>query len=138
MVATAAANFPMRLSDVHVALVDDDESVRKAVGRLLRIACREVDVYASGTELLGALEDHPPDCVVLDMYMPVMNGLDVQAALAERCPGLPVMFITAHDDAQAEARAREAGAIAFLHKPFSEQQLLGAIALAAAAHTRAG
>lgn len=127
----------MYLPDVHVALVDDDESVRKAVGRLLRIACREVDVYASGVELLDAIVEHRPDCVVLDMYMPAMSGLEVQAALAARCPGLPVVFISAHDDAAAEQRARDAGAHAFLHKPFTEQQLLAAVASATAPLTRA-
>ena len=136
MMATAAANFPMRLSDVHVALVDDDESVRKAVSRLLRVACVEVDVYASGRELLYALADHPLDCVVLDMYMPAMNGLDVQADLAAHHPGLPIVFISAHDDAAAEQRALDAGAVAFLHKPFTEQQLLAAIATATAADAR--
>ena len=128
----------MPLSDVHVALVDDDESVRKAVGRLLRLACQEVDVYSSGSEFLAGLHAAVPDCVVLDMYMPVMSGLDVQAALAERCPGLPIVFITAHDDPVAEQRALEAGAAAFLHKPFSEQQLLSAIATATAADTHTG
>ena len=127
----------MRLSDVHVALVDDDESVRKAVGRLLRIACTDVDVYASGAEFMHAVGDHLPDCVVLDMYMPSMSGLDVQAALAEQYPGLPIIFISAHDDAQAELRALDAGASAFLHKPFSEQQLLGAISKATSADMHA-
>lgn len=131
-------NFPMLLPDVHVALVDDDESVRKAVGRLLRLACRAVDVYASGRELLDALTEHAPDCVVLDMYMPGMSGLEVQAALAAQRPDLPIVFITAHDDAAAEQRALEAGAIAFLRKPFSEQQLFAAIAAATAAQWHAG
>jgi FixJ family two-component response regulator len=122
----------MRLPNVHVALVDDDESVRKAVGRLLRVARIEVDAYASGRDFLNALADHQPDCVVLDMYMPAMSGLDVQADLAAHHPGLPVVFITAHDDTAAEQRALDAGAVAFLHKPFSEQQLLAAIATATA------
>lgn len=128
----------MRRPAVHVALVDDDVSVRKAVGRLLRVASIEVDVYASGNEFLNALEEHPADCVVLDMYMPVMGGLEVQAALAVNHPSLQVIFITAHDDAAAEQRALEAGAVAFLHKPFSEQQLLGAIEKATAGGVRTG
>lgn len=118
----------MRLPNVHVALVDDDESVRRAVGRLLRIASIEVDEYASGREFLSAVADHPPNCVVLDMYMPVMSGLDVQADLVTHHPALPIVFISAHDDAAAEQRALDAGAVAFLHKPFSEQVLLAAIA----------
>lgn len=128
----------MRLPNLHVALIDDDESVRKAVGRLLRVANMDVDVYASGRDFLNALADHPPDCVVLDMYMPAMSGLDVQADLAAHHPELPIVFISAHDDAAAEQRALQAGAVAFLHKPFSEQQLLAAIAAATAASARAG
>jgi FixJ family two-component response regulator len=128
----------MRLPRVHVALIDDDESVRKAVGRLLRIASVDVDEYASGQEFLNALAEHPVDCVVLDMYMPVMSGLEVQANLAKNHPSLPIVFISAHDDAAAERHALQAGAAAFLHKPFSEQQLLGAIAKATAAATHAG
>lgn len=127
----------MRLPDVHVALVDDDDSVRRAVARLLRIAGLEVDVYATGEAFLNALETRPPDCVVLDMYMPTMSGLDVQAALVAQRPGLPIVFISAHDDAAVERHALAAGAAAFLHKPFSEQQLLSAIATATAADTRA-
>lgn len=127
----------MDLHDVHVALVDDDESVRKAVGRLLRSACRDVVVYASGSDFLASLLQRVPDCVVLDMYMPVMSGLDVQAELKRLRPDLPIVFITAHDDALAEQRALQAGAAAFLHKPFTEQQLLAAIATAAAMDTRA-
>ena len=138
MMATVAVTSPMRLPNVHVALVDDDESVRKAVGRLLRVACMDVEEYASGREFLRALADPLPDCVVLDMYMPAMNGLEVQADLATHHPGLPVVFISAHDDAAAEQRAMEAGAVVFLHKPFSEQKLLDAIATATDADKRAG
>ena len=123
----------MRLPDVHIALVDDDDSVRRAVGRLLRVAGMEVDVYASGAEFLNALEERPPDCLVLDMYMPAMSGLDVQAAVNAHHPGLPIVFITAHDDAAAEQLGLDAGAVACLHKPFSERHLLSAIATATAA-----
>lgn len=128
----------MQLSDVQVALVDDDESVRKAVGRLLRTACRNVDVYASGAAFLEALPAHLPDCIVLDMSMPAMSGLDIQAVLGQRCPALPIVFITAHDDAVAEQRALAAGAHAFLHKPFTEQQLLVAIGSAVVVTAQAG
>ena len=123
----------MRLPDIHVALVDDDDSVRRAVGRLLRVAGMEVDVYASGMEFLNALGERPPDCLVLDMYMPAMSGLEVQAAVNARHLALPIVFITAHDDAAAEQRGLDAGAMACLHKPFSEHHLLSAIATTTAA-----
>lgn len=117
----------MRLHNVHVAVVDDDDSVRRAVGRLLRVAGMDVEVYASGNDFLNDLENHLPDCVVLDMYMPSMTGLDVQASMIARHLQLPVIFITAHDDQAAEQRAIAAGAVAFLHKPFTEQLLIAAI-----------
>ena len=123
----------MRLNEVHVALVDDDDSVRKAVGRLLRVAGMEVDVYASGSDFLNDIEKHLPDCVVLDICMPSMTGLEVQANLAARHLNLPIVFITAHDDLAREQRALAAGAVACLHKPFSEQLLLATIAIAAGA-----
>ena len=126
----------MRLNEVHVALVDDDDSVRKAVGRLLRVAGMEVDVYASGNDFLNDLEKHLPDCVVLDICMPSMTGLEVQANLAARHLNLPIVFITAHDDLPREQRALAAGAVACLHKPFSEQLLLATIANATGAEAR--
>lgn len=128
----------MRLQDVHVALVDDDDSVRRAVGRLLSVAGMHVSVYASGDELLKDLDRQPPDCVVLDMCMPAMSGLDVQAALTALHYRVPIVFITAHDDPAAEQRGLNAGAITCLHKPFSEQALLAAIAQATEAHAANG
>jgi FixJ family two-component response regulator len=116
-----------------VALVDDDESVRRALARLLRMAGMEVNVYASGSEFLEAIADHRPDCVVLDLYMPAMTGMEVQVRLATRHPHLPIVFITAHDDPSAVQAVLAAGASTCLHKPFSEKQLLSAIASATAA-----
>jgi FixJ family two-component response regulator len=116
-----------------VALVDDDESVRRALARLLRMAGMEVDVYASGSEFLEAITDHRPDCVVLDLYMPAMTGMEVQVRLAARHPHLPIVFITAHDDPSAVQAVLAAGASTCLRKPFSEQQLLSAIASATTA-----
>lgn len=123
----------MRGGALKVALVDDDESVRRALARLLRMAGVEVDVYASGSEFLGAITDHPPDCVVLDMYMPAMTGMEVQVRMATGCPQLPIVFITAHDDPSAVRAVLAAGASTCLRKPFSEQQLLSAISSATAA-----
>jgi FixJ family two-component response regulator len=120
----------MHLQDLHIALIDDDDSVRRAIGRLLRVVGMEVEVYGSGSEFLDALGDHLPDCVVLDIHMPAMSGLDVQAALVARHVNLPVVFMTAHEDAVAEQCGLETGAVACLHKPFSECYLLSAIATA--------
>lgn len=122
----------MHLRDVKVALVDDDYSVRGAVARLLRVAGLHVDAYASGSEFLRELHSHRPDCVLLDMHMPSMSGLEVQAQLTTRSPPPPIVFITAHDDPVAERRGRAAGAFACLHKPVSEDLLLATIADAVA------
>ena len=118
----------MQLHDVRVALVDDDDSVRVAVARLLRSAGLRVDVYASGSEFLREVQGHRPDCVLLDMFMPSMSGLEVQAQLAARSLPMPIVFITAHDDPVAERRGRAAGAFACMHKPFPGALLLATIA----------
>jgi FixJ family two-component response regulator len=127
----------MRGGALKVALIDDDESVRRALARLLRLAGMEVHVYASGSEFLEAITDHRPDCVVLDMYMPAMTGMEVQVRLAARRPHLPIVFITAHDNPSAVQAVLGAGASTCLRKPFSEQQLLSAIfsATTAVVHT---
>lgn len=126
------AETPVPPSQLRVALVDDDESVCVATGRLLRVVGYEVEMYRSGQEFLAAIGERPPDCVVLDVHMPVLGGLAVQAALAARSRQLPVVFITAHEDADERRRALAAGATAYLYKPFSQEKLLDAIASAIA------
>jgi FixJ family two-component response regulator len=120
---------------IKVALVDDDESVRRALGRLLRMTGMQVDLNASGREFLAAITDDRPDCVILDMYMPEMTGMEVQVALAWRCPDLPIVFITAHDNPVVVQDVLAAGAETVLRKPFSEQELISAIHAAVAART---
>jgi len=120
---------------IKVALVDDDESVRRALGRLLRMAGMQVDLYASGCEFLADITADGPDCVVLDMYMPEMTGMEVQVVLTSRCPDLPIVFITAHDNPVVVRAVLAAGAETVLRKPFSEQQLLSAIHAAVAKTT---
>jgi FixJ family two-component response regulator len=120
---------------LHLALVDDDESVRRALSRLLRVAGMEVSAYASGREFLESVCSSVykvPDCLVLDMRMPAMSGIEVQQHLAKCRPDIPIVFITAHEDAAAVQTALEAGASACLKKPFSEQELLSAISSATA------
>ena len=110
-----------------VAVVDDEEAIRKALKRLLRSAGIAVESYASGQEFLQSLAAQRPQCVVLDIGMQGMTGFDVQARLKAARVMVPVIFITALDDPGDEARAMHAGAIAFLRKPFDDEALLAAI-----------
>ncbi len=110
-----------------VAVVDDEEAIRKALKRLLRSAGIAVESYASGPEFLQSLAAQLPQCVVLDIGMQGMTGFDVQAQLKVARMAVPVIFITALNDPGDEARAMQAGAFAFLRKPFDDEALLAAI-----------
>ncbi|MGH8694306.1 MAG: response regulator transcription factor [Burkholderiales bacterium] len=110
--------------------MDDEDAIRKAVRRLLRSAGLAVQTYASGQEFLQSLPARRPDCVVLDIRMPGMTGFDVQARLKAAHVAVPIIFITALDDPEDEPRAMRAGAAAFLRKPFGDEELLAAIAVA--------
>jgi FixJ family two-component response regulator len=110
-----------------IAVVDDDESVRRATRRLLRSAGFEVETYSSGQEFLDAVRYRSPGCVIVDLHMPGMSGLEMQSRLAGSGPKIPVVFITAYDDPGARDRALQAGAVSYLRKPFSEETLLEAI-----------
>jgi FixJ family two-component response regulator len=118
-----------------IAVVDDDHSVRKALQRLLRSVNLDADAYGSGREFLNALSDARPDCLVLDLQMPEMNGLELQQHLAETGIHLPVVVITGHDEPGMRAQCMAAGASTYLRKPLDDQVLLEAIkrAIAAAA-----
>ena len=118
-----------------VAVVDDELPIRKALTRLLRSASFEVQTYGSGTEFLASLETCKPACLVLDIRMQGMTGFDVQARLQAQRIDLPIVFITALDDPQDIARAKQSGAIALLRKPFGDDEFLAAVE-AAAAHDR--
>jgi FixJ family two-component response regulator len=111
-----------------IAIVDDDEAVRKALGRLLRASNLHADSFASGQEFLDSLAASLPDCVVLDLQMPGMTGLDVQHKLALAGLRLPVVIVTAHDAPGMQARCVAAGASAYLNKPLDSDVLLQAIA----------
>jgi FixJ family two-component response regulator len=113
-----------------VALVDDEAPVRVALGRLLRLADYAVLPYASGEEFLDSLAAGAPDCVLLDVHMPGLTGFQVQARLRDLGLRLPVVFITASDDAEIERKALEAGGIRVLRKPFGNQLLLDAVTVA--------
>jgi FixJ family two-component response regulator len=123
----------MEKSRLCVAVIDDDESVRKALKRLLRAANLDADTFASGREFLNSLAARVPDCVVLDLHMPGMNGLDVQQQLARSGLRVPIVVITGHDEPQARAHCLSAGAAAYLRKPLDDETLLDAIHRAAGA-----
>lgn len=117
----------MKKSRPVVAVVDDEEAIRKALERLLRSAGIAVESYASGQDFLQSLPAQRPQCVVLDIGMQGMTGFDVQAQLKAARMAVPIIFITALDDPGDEARAMQAGAFAFLRKPFDDEALLAAI-----------
>jgi FixJ family two-component response regulator len=114
----------------HVAVVDDEEPIRKALMRLMRSAGLSVETFGSGAEFLKSIETRLPDCVVLDLHMPHMDGFTVQADLARKCAALPVIIVTGHDLPNARERAMAGGASAFLRKPVLDRTLLGAISAA--------
>ncbi|HSE85446.1 MAG TPA: response regulator [Candidatus Binatia bacterium] len=107
-----------------IAIVDDDASVCRAISRLLRSLGMNADTFTSGHEFIKHIQTSPsfhPDCVVLDVQMPGMNGLEVQDLLVRSEKPLPVIFITAHDEVSVRERALQAGAVAFLRKPFNDE-----------------
>ena len=111
-----------------LALVDDDEDVRVALARLVASAGFAVESFDSGAEFLQSIEDHEPDCVVLDLHMPGMSGFEVQATLARTHATVPVVVITGHDTPESRARALRLGARDYLCKPVDDEALLAAIA----------
>ena len=107
-----------------VMLVDDDDSVRDALKWLIESVDLHVDAYASATEFLESFDPTASGCLVLDVRMPGMSGLELQENLAAHNCGLPVLIITGHADVAMCVRAFEGGAFAFLEKPINQQNLL--------------
>ena len=110
-----------------VHLVDDDEAVRRSASLILRTTGYIVKTYSSGVELLDATQDIAPGCILMDVRMPHMDGLEVQAELRDRGLSMPVIVMTGHGDVGLAVRAMKAGAIDFLEKPFQKSQLIEAI-----------
>lgn len=123
-----------------VHIVDDDEAIRQSIGFLLRKDGYAVETYPAGTQFLKAVTRETRGCVLLDVRMPDLDGLEVQARLAQSGITLPVIMLTGHGDVTLAVRAIKAGAIEFLEKPFERTALLAAIetALAHAARTDRG
>ncbi len=110
-----------------VFVVDDDLSVRESLKRLLHSARWEVETFASAQEFLDHRKENIPSCLVLDVQLPGLSGLDLQKRIAEANKEIPIVFITGHGDVPTSVRAMKAGAVEFLVKPFSDQDLLDAI-----------
>ena len=117
----------MTIANPRIAVVDDELSVRTALGRLLRLAHYEVAVFGSGEEFLASVATRRPDCLILDVHMPGLDGFDVQARLCVAGIDVPVVFITASDDISLSRKVLEAGGAKLLRKPFSNDVLLKAI-----------
>ena len=110
-----------------VFMVDDDEAVRKAISRLLRSAGIAAAVFASPSEFLAQYNPDTPGCLVLDMAMPDLDGLQLQTALNEKGCILPIIFLTGHGDVSKSVQAMKQGAFDFLSKPAKDKDLLTAV-----------
>jgi CheY-like chemotaxis protein len=122
----------MLIRPLRITILDDDQSVRTAISRLLRTSEISVSLCATGVELFSALDGERPDCLVLDLQMPGMGGLDVMNYLAEIGVSIPTVIITAHDEPGSRETCLAAGALAYLRKPLDADELLLAIERAAA------
>ena len=118
-----------------VFVVDDDASVRVALGRLIRSAGLEVETFTSAEDLLETWPSESAGCLILDVQLPGLSGLELQSKLAALGSTVPIIFITAHDDPNARSRALNGGAADFLEKPFDDEELIAAIHAALEADT---
>jgi FixJ family two-component response regulator len=117
-------------ANVRVATVDDEAPVRVALGRLLRLAAYDVTSFESGEAFLASLATARPDCAIVDIHMPGLNGFEVGDRLRAANIDIPVVLITASDDTMLDGAAQAAGAVCLLRKPLSGDQLFAAIAAA--------
>lgn len=117
----------MRESDAIIAIVDDDPSVRQGLQRLIRSAGWKPETFGSAQEFLDRRRTETPSCLVLDLQLPGLSGLDLQKQMAEAGLETPIVFLTGHGDIPASVKAMKAGAIEFLTKPVDEEDLLRAI-----------
>ena len=116
-----------RKSDAIIAIVDDDASVREGLQSLIRSAGWRVVTFVSAQEFVGRLGAEAPSCLILDLQLPGLSGLDLQKRMAEVGLEIPIVFLTGHGNIPASVQAMKAGAVEFLTKPLDEQKLLQAI-----------
>ena len=117
----------MSNAEAMVFVIDDDESMREALKSLIRSVGLRVETFASAQEFLESRRPNVAACLILDVRMPGLSGLDLQRDLGERNIHIPIIFITGHGDIPMSVRAMKAGAVEFLTKPFRDQDLLDAI-----------
>ena len=117
----------MKPADPVVFVVDDDASVREALASLIGSSAHHVECFASAAEFLHRRPTDAPSCLVLDVRMPGLSGLELQQELARREHRIPIIFISGHGDIPMAVRAMKEGAVEFLPKPFREEELLNAI-----------
>jgi FixJ family two-component response regulator len=130
-------HFALKKAKPLIAIVDDDESVCRAIKRLVRSLAMDAESFGSGRDFLDLLEAMPsfqPDCLIVDVQMPQMNGLDVQDQLGKNGQQIPMIFITAHDEAGVRDKALAGGAVAFLRKPFNDELLIKTLQEALKSH----
>lgn len=114
-------------TSTRISVVDDDASMREAINTLISSLGLSVDEFLSAEDFLKAGQFHVFDCLILDVRMPGLDGLELQRRLNAARINIPIVFITAHYSEDQRRVAMEAGAVAFLRKPFTEQELLNAI-----------
>jgi len=117
----------MRQRDAVIAIVDDDPSVREGVESLIRSSGWRVETFASAQEFLARPHTEAPNCLILDLQLPGLSGLDLQKRIAEVGLEIPIVFHTGHGNIPSSVQAMKAGAVEFLTKPFDDEELLRAI-----------
>ena len=118
-----------------IAVVDDEESVRLALARMLRASSFEVSIYRSGEDFLESLKTVVPDCAVLDFQMPGLTGRDVQRAISVAKLSLPIIIVTAHDQPSLREKVLADGAVAYFTKPLRRDTLIAALQQALQQHS---
>jgi FixJ family two-component response regulator len=125
-----SVSMTIEMTQPMVFVVDDDASVRGAVSNLIRSVGFQVQAFTSAQEFLASTRPDTPCCLILDVRLPQISGLDIQAELTKAEIHIPIIFVTGHGDIPMSVKAMKAGAVEFLTKPFRDQDLLDAVKVA--------